>query len=77
MKIGRWLLCKILNEHDWTSKVKQGIKPTKEEMNSTDGFWEYAEMYCEHCGKKSKLNKNSQLSKGYSDWKENGRQMEW
>ena len=53
----KFILCKIFNEHKWTSKSLIGIKPTKEELDSGyEGFKEYSKMYCSRCLKESKLN---------------------
>lgn len=51
IKLKCFLLC-----HEWTSKYMQGIKPTQNELESIDGFWHYAKMYCKRCGTESKLN---------------------
>ena len=44
--------------HDWTSAVQEGIPATQEQLESgLNGFFEYAELYCKHCGKRSKLDR--------------------
>lgn len=54
----RIFLCRILGHHEWTSAVRKGEKPTDEQINKgVDGFWEFARMWCDRCGKPSKLNK--------------------
>ena len=51
--------CKVFKWHVWTSKTQQGIKPTKEELNSgIEGFAAYAEMYCARCGHISEFSKD-------------------
>lgn len=49
------LICFIF-DHKWTSKAMKGIKPTDAELNSYTGYKHYAKMYCDRCGKESKLN---------------------
>lgn len=45
-----------MNEHYWTSKADEGIKPTKEELEGGyEGLKSYTTMYCKTCGEKSKL----------------------
>lgn len=53
----RLFLCHILGDHQWTSKADQGIKPSREELESSQGFWKYARVYCSRCGEPSKYNK--------------------
>lgn len=43
--------------HKWTCAAEQGIKPTKQQLTSVEGFWEYSTMYCKRCGKVSELSK--------------------
>jgi hypothetical protein len=50
------LIC-FITDHKWTSKAMKGIKPTETELKSYTGFKHYAKMYCDRCGKDSKLNK--------------------
>lgn len=53
----RALLCSI-GHHAWTTAAEQGIKPTIEQLsNPFVGFWEYAAMFCKHCGKESEISK--------------------
>lgn len=57
----KWLLkiwhCKIWKWHQWTSAHQEGIKPTKEQLESgVFGFKKYAKMYCKRCGHESKYN---------------------
>jgi hypothetical protein len=54
--LSRWFSCRIMKNHEWTCNAEQGIKPTKEELESgLKGFNSYAKMYCKHCKKISKL----------------------
>ena len=55
-KIKIFIKCKILQNHTWTCKANENIKPTKEELKSYIGFKKYSEMYCKKCLTKSKLN---------------------
>ena len=48
--------CKIWRFHKWTCAASEGVKPTKEQLKSIEGFKEYATMYCKRCGHKSELN---------------------
>ena len=49
----------FLGIHEWTCKAGQGTPPTKEQLESgLEGFIEYAEMYCSHCGKVSDISNN-------------------
>lgn len=56
----KYLLNKIkcwFNGHDWTCAAKKGVAPTVEQSNGgMVGFKDYAQMYCDRCGKISKLN---------------------
>lgn len=57
-KFSRWFSCRIIGAHEWTCHVEEGIRMTKEQVAAGEkGYWEYARMYCKHCGKMSKLNK--------------------
>jgi hypothetical protein len=48
--------CGIFGLHDWTCAAAKGIKPTKEHLGAgVEGFKDYARMYCQKCGTKSKL----------------------
>jgi GH25 family lysozyme M1 (1,4-beta-N-acetylmuramidase) len=50
------IIC-FLFGHKWTCKADKGIQPTKEQLdNGVNGFRDYAKMYCDNCGKESKLN---------------------
>ena len=51
-----FLTCYMLGSHDWTSAAQEGVKPTKEQLKSIAGFYEYSNMYCKKCGKESNLN---------------------
>ena len=43
--------------HKWTCKAMKGIKPNHIELaNPILGFKMYSEMFCDRCGKVSKLN---------------------
>lgn len=54
-KINKFIDCKILGLHNWTSAAEEGIKPTKEQLEyGTAGFFDYAKMYCKDCGHISK-----------------------
>ncbi len=48
--IKKLFFCKLLKSHYWTDANAQGIKPTKEQLKSCEGFAEYAVSYCERCG---------------------------
>jgi len=50
-RLGRLFLCYIMQYHDWTCAAAEGIKPTEEQLASTEGFWDYVEMTCKYCGK--------------------------
>ncbi len=50
-------ICDIMGIHTWTCNAEKGIKATPEQLKSVEGFWDYAKMYCDCCGKHSKLNK--------------------
>ena len=54
-KIIRWFMCHVMNDHTWTCKAEEGIKPNESEM-TIEGFKSYAKMYCKHCRKESALN---------------------
>jgi hypothetical protein len=57
--IWKFLLCKVLDEHDWTCLADQGIKPNPQQIEAGYlGFKEYSKVYCSRCGKISNLNKN-------------------
>lgn len=43
--------------HDWTCNHVEGIPPAKHQLNTTQGFWEYATMYCSKCGQISDLSR--------------------
>lgn len=47
-----WLKCRfiILGGHDYTCALDEGIKATPEQLESVDGFFDYAKMYCKNCG---------------------------
>jgi len=56
MKILKYLVCLLLG-HDWTCKAAKGIKPTEKQIaDKYDGFKDYSKMYCDRCGKHSRLN---------------------
>jgi hypothetical protein len=55
MRILKLLTCLIAG-HKWTSKGMKNIPPTETELRSYTGFKHYAKMYCDRCGKESKLN---------------------
>lgn len=57
--IKKFILCRILGAHDWTSKALQNIPPDPEKMktNPTAYFFKYAGVYCKRCGKQSILNR--------------------
>lgn len=64
MKQLQRFLC-LIGDHEWTSKVAQGIKPTEAELEAgIAGFAEYAKMYCGACGHESEMNKRL-LTGGY------------
>lgn len=51
------LKCCLLG-HKWTANVEKKIPPTDKQLRSgIEGFWDYARMYCDRCGKQSRLNK--------------------
>ena len=53
----RWILCHILQDHEWTCAASEGIPPTvKQLQGDIEGFYDYARMYCKHCKKESELN---------------------
>jgi len=55
-KIWEWILCHCLGDHDWTCAAIKGIKPNKYQLTQgVAGFYNYATMYCDRCGKISKL----------------------
>lgn len=52
--------CRIWHDHDWTSAVMEGEKPTRAQLETgVLGFWQYAEMYCKRCGRVSQLSINA------------------
>lgn len=55
MSILNLLTC-LITGHKWTSKAAKGIKPNNSKLNFQESFKEYAKMYCDRCGKESKLN---------------------
>jgi hypothetical protein len=58
MKILKWIGCHVFGAHDWTCNASKEIPPTEDQLKrGIAGFWEFAQMYCDNCGKKSKLNK--------------------
>ncbi len=57
-KLIDWFLCFVVGDHDWTSAVNEGFKPTPKQLNDgVAGFNDYAKMYCSRCGKLSDLNR--------------------
>lgn len=45
--------------HDWTCAAEQGIKATNEQLaDPFCGFWDYAKMYCKHCGTESRISRD-------------------
>lgn len=56
MKILRFIKCYVLKDHAWTSASMKGEKPKTPIVDIEKEFWEYAKMYCEHCGHESELN---------------------
>jgi len=37
--------------HEWTCAAEQNIKATPKQLkDGVDGFFDYAKMYCKHCG---------------------------
>lgn len=55
--ISNYISCKVFNLHDWTSSALKDIPPNKNQLDSgLEGFSDYAKMYCDRCGKESKLN---------------------
>lgn len=48
------IIC-FLFGHKWTCKAMKGIKPSG--TLNMDSFRDHAKMYCDRCGKVSKLNK--------------------
>ena len=54
MNILRWISCKILGNHVWTSKAMED-KPAPKILDR-EGFKDYAKLYCKHCKYESKLN---------------------
>ncbi len=49
--------CWMLQSHDWTAQSLKGIPPTDAQIKGgISGFWDYAKMYCDRCGKVSDLN---------------------
>lgn len=57
-----FMLCRVLGNHDWTSRAQQGIPPTREQLSTPDGFWDYAKMFCRRCGRVSRLNDRIRLT---------------
>lgn len=56
MKLLKYLLCFICG-HDWTCHASKGIQPTEKQLaDRHEGFKDYSKMYCDRCGKQSKLN---------------------
>lgn len=55
MRVIKILTC-FITGHKWTGKAMKNIKPTETELKSHAGFKSYAKMYCDRCGKESKLN---------------------
>jgi hypothetical protein len=55
MRVYKILACFIFG-HKWTSKAMKNIQPNETELKACDGFKSYAKMYCDRCGKDSKLN---------------------
>lgn len=49
-----WFLC-LIGDHDWTCAVDEGIEATPKQLESVDGFWDYAKTYCKRCGTVSRL----------------------
>lgn len=48
--------CKVLGLHDWTCDAAKGIPPTKEQLKTgIEGLRDYARIYCQKCGAKSKV----------------------
>ena len=53
-KLFRNFLC-FIGEHEWTSAVEQGIKPTEKQLkDGVKGFKDYAKLYCKYCPTESK-----------------------
>lgn len=54
------ILCWFIG-HKWTCKADKGISPNLHEMMTGYlGFRKYAQMFCDRCGKISKLNPTPQ-----------------
>lgn len=51
------LMCKVFDDHEWTSDSSLGIKPRLSHLSTKLGFFKFARMYCKRCGKPSKFNK--------------------
>lgn len=46
--------------HHWTCAAALGIPPTKEQLNGgVTGFWDYARMFCEDCGKEAGVSRRN------------------
>ena len=46
-----------LSGHNWTCSSEQGFKADPWQLESIEGFHDYAKMYCKDCGHESTLNK--------------------
>lgn len=52
----KWWQCKVMKFHKWTCNHEKGIPPTDEQLNNgVGGFYDYATMYCDRCGKISEV----------------------
>lgn len=49
MSTKQLVFCHIFKWHNWTTAVQEGIEPSIEQCKTTEGFWEYAKMYCKEC----------------------------
>jgi len=57
MAIMRRLWC-MLGWHEWTCAAEQGVPATYDQIADPFwGYWDYAKMYCRHCGAESELSK--------------------
>lgn len=53
MKLLRWILCNIIEDHEWTCKAQEGILPDRDRVaeDYQEYFREYSKSYCKYCGK--------------------------
>ena len=66
-RVFRWILCNIFQEHEWTCKAREGIRPDKEKVaeDYIGYFMEYSQSYCKYCKRPLKYSARIKRKKVY------------